>query len=282
MFELTASTLFAGEKHISGPNSCFFCGAYCDSTFKKKDLVAKTFTNHAEVLCPNSNYVCTGCAMSVGQGPDEMVFIDGSIKKRENRRGMQPRMYSWILTDKQNFAATKAHKKEIRELLIDPPKPPYSLVLSESGQKHLIFRSPVVVSEGWTTLQIEEEIVIFKNETIPGLIVLADKVSAALGARFMAEGPSMRRYIAFAKYYDDMEILERWEKLHNTSMERLLLWLVKSQKEAKDEYPSPKSKRVSREACRGNKKNQRDESERGGSSEGRGGAVQLQLGDTVQ
>ncbi len=91
----TASVLFAGEKHRSGNNRCYFCGTDCDDTFLSIEYVKDTFTNRDSVKRPGSKYVCAGCAESLGWGSDEMLMLDGTIKKRTNEKGMAPRMYSW-------------------------------------------------------------------------------------------------------------------------------------------------------------------------------------------
>ena len=36
----------------------------------------------------------------------------------------------------------KAHLYLLREIVVNPPKPPFSIVLTDSGQKHLVFFVP--------------------------------------------------------------------------------------------------------------------------------------------
>jgi hypothetical protein len=106
---MTASQLFASNP---GPHKCYYCGTSCDSKHLTKDYVKDTFTNRDIVRFPGSEHVCTGCVSAMGEGEDEMLMLDGSVKVRQNARGMCPRMYSWVLTATERKAGTKAHTKQ--------------------------------------------------------------------------------------------------------------------------------------------------------------------------
>ncbi len=170
---MTASILFAGKNYHPGPCRCYYCGAPCSSDHLTADYVKDTFTNRDIVKFPGSAHVCSGCAESLGQGADELAMIDGTTKHRENSRGMQPRMYSWVLTSSSRLAATKAHIRHLREAVLNPPEPPFSIILADSGQKQLIFRAPVAMSREEFPVMLEDSEILVRPELLVERLALA-------------------------------------------------------------------------------------------------------------
>jgi hypothetical protein len=250
---LTASILFAGNKHITGENRCYYCGADCDSSYHAADFVKPTFTNRDIVKFPGSEYVCTGCALSLGQGDDEMMMIDGIIKKRENQRGMQPRMYSWILTREKKLAATKAHIRQLKEAILCPPDPPFSIILSDSGQKQLIFRAPIALDRSCYALLLEDIKIELSTNLLAERLSLALPVCAALGKPALLGEMGINTYIRFEEYCGDISGLERWLRIREEPLSRLAAWLSPSKEDAKHEYPGIERGRVSAKTGRVNR-----------------------------
>ncbi len=234
---MNASELFAGIAQRSGTNRCYYCGASCDETHRVADYVKDTFTNRDIVRFPGSEYVCVGCALSLGAGPDEMVMIDGSTKLRENDRGMQPRMYSWVLTGAWKRAATKAHLSHLREACLVPPSPPFAIVLADSGQKQLIFRAPVALSRATYPLLLEDEMVVVDPAVLRTRIETAKRAAAAVGKPALLEPQSVGQAIACEKYWGELSPLVEWWEIQQQPISRLAAWLCPGRKECQVEYP---------------------------------------------
>lgn len=234
---ITASLLFAGKQEI-GYHHCYYCGALCEEKFQKKNFVKDTFTNRDIIKYPGSNYVCEGCVESLGVGYDEMQMIDGTIKKRENDRGMQPRMYSWVITKSWKRAATKAHIKQLREIILNPPESPFVIVLSDSGQKQLIFRAPMALSRDYFPIMLEDSIIMVDPEILKVRLEIATKLSAAIGKVALMDCNTMQYAIACEKYYGIIEPLENWLLYMDEPLSRLAAWLSKNKEEAQNEYPA--------------------------------------------
>jgi len=225
---MTASKLFAGNRHITGDNNCYYCGTDCDSTYGVKQYVKDTFTNRDIVKYPASQYVCQGCAMSLGDGWADMEMIDGSVKEFTTPRSMAPRMYSWLITEGKRLAFTKAHIPIVRGKLTDAeklPDPPFSWVLSDSGKKHLIFRAPVALSrEAFGVMLEEKEILV-----VPGLLKdrlgLAARISSKIGKPVLRDPVVMSTYIA-AKKAGVVGDLEAWAKVRQEPLSQLAAWLA--------------------------------------------------------
>ena len=80
-----------------------------------------------------SQSVCQGCAFCLSH--------------------LSLRLYSILATEHGLRHPTRA---EIRELLLEPPEPPFVLCIAVSGQKHLHFRSQVAYSRDGYPVQMEE------------------------------------------------------------------------------------------------------------------------------
>jgi hypothetical protein len=245
----TASLLFSGLSE-KGNNHCYYCGAFCDDEFEKNDYVKDTFTNRDIVKYPISNFVCGGCVESLGAGPDELLMIDGEIKKRGNDRGMQPRMYSWIITKNKKLAATKAHIAYLRETILNPPQPPFCVILADSGQKQLIFRSFVSMSRDYFPVMLEEEIIFIHPDKLMQRIQLANKLCAAIGKpALLINCKSIQYAIICEKYFGDIKSLEQWLTVMNEPMSRLAAWLSKNKEDSQNEYPAIERGGIPPEAC---------------------------------
>jgi len=218
---ITASRLF-GKNKIVGDERCFYCGTECESdpemSVKKK--VAKTFTNHDEVKHPSSQYICRGCDESLSSCID-LVLLDG--EKRESQR---VRTYSWIITQDDRIAATKAHIPLLRNVVCNPPVPPFSIVLSDSGKKQLVFRAPVSLSTEEYSVMLEDETVIVNRNTFPDILMAADYAASMVGKTGLLESTSFGYYSAVQKYENGIEVYERWLEIQKKPIARLAAWLA--------------------------------------------------------
>jgi hypothetical protein len=236
----TASRLFA-SKYNPGTHRCYFCGTNCDETYLSTDYIKDTFTNRDVVKLPGSKYVCRGCVESLGWGEDEMLMLDGTVKRRTNARGMAPRMYSWILTCDKRIAFTKAHIALIREVLCKKvPEPPFAIILADSGQKQLIFRAPVAMSREVFPVMLEDELIEVTPELLWKRIALTTPLVAATGKPALLEPLTTGTYIAYEKYHGNTDALEKWAGIQQEPLSRLAAWLANNKEEAQIEYPTIK------------------------------------------
>jgi len=225
---ITASTLFAGERHKTGSQRCYYCGAPCDGTHKTRDYVKKTFTNRDIAKFPASEHVCEGCAMSLGDGWADMEMIDGSVKAFTTPRSMAPRLYSWLITAGRRLAFTKAHVPVVRGMLTDEerlPEPPFAWVLADSGQKQLIFRAPVARSKRGFPVLLEEEEIRVDPGPLRARLALAGYISRKIGKPALTGGAGIKTYIAAQKAGAARE-LDEWARLAHEPLSRLAAWLA--------------------------------------------------------
>ena len=226
---ITASMLFAGERHISGPYNCYYCGAPCTDTYKRDDYVKDTFTNRDIVVRPASEYVCVGCVESVGDGRGDMPMIDGSVKTFTTPRGMAPRLYSWLLTQIGRFAFTKGHIPIVREMLTNADllfDPPFAWVLSDSGQKQLIFRAPVAYDKAAFSVMLEDRVIHMTPDGLRERVELAGAISSKLGKPVLSETVKFSLYAGAQKAGLDIDLLKKWNAVKNEPLSQLAAWLA--------------------------------------------------------
>lgn len=227
---MTASRLFDPEAHNPGENRCYYCGLSCDDQYPVSDHVKDTFTNRNIVKYPGSKYVC-GCCVASLITITETELIDGEIKKG---RGGAPRTYSWVLSSSGNFAFSKKHLYFARESLLNPPEPPFSIILSDSGKKQIIFRSPVNYDRSVFVVQFEEDQVEVTTE-FEQILMLATHISAAIGKKQMTDPNTFNVFRQCIEFFGDENFIDQWIGVFSTPMGRLASWVCKGKGDARNE-----------------------------------------------
>lgn len=235
---MTASWLFGARKD-DGPNRCYYCGGPACADHAVSTYVKDTFTNRDIVICPASRYVCSGCAEAIGLGEDQWTMLDGSIKVRENDRGMAPRMYSWVLTAKERRAATKAHMAQLRDTILNPPDPPFAIILADSGQKQLIFRALVAFDRQFYPLLLEDERIDVAVPILRERLELATTLCAACGKPPLLDAAELQLARGCMDYYGSPDVAEQWLDIRVEPLSRLAAWLCPAKETSQHEYPSP-------------------------------------------
>lgn len=211
---------------------CYYCNNNCFHQNYIKDYLKPTFTNHDIAKCPDSKYICDECIWAFATNTEDIYLIDGEIKKNST-----PRLFSWIITDKK-IAATKKHIKELRDIILNPPNPPFKIVLSDSGQKHLLFRAIWAQSQDNYPVQFEEERIIVNVAELQRRLIIADKLSAAIGKVAIKNCSKMSYAITVNNYHGNLTDYENWLNIYNEPLSRLAAWLAKNKEEAGYEYPA--------------------------------------------
>lgn len=228
---LTAPQLFATALEVNsrdGVHKCFFCGASCDETHTAKVWVKDTFTALDTVASPGSQFVCTGCTECMNETGDVTLACG------EQRNGQKRRMYSWVVTSTKAVAATKSHRNWLRNVCTSPPEPPFAIVISDSGQKQLLYRGVVNHSRERITVTLETERVLYWPGDLVKGIALCVKLIAVTGKPALQEGLSFSQKMMLTERLGE-DVLEQWEKFDGSGLSRLAVWLSPGKEEAQNE-----------------------------------------------
>jgi len=226
---ITAPQLFAGIESPEGSEHCFYCGGVCGEEYSTKKYVKNTFTNRDIVRRPSSLFICGGCVACFEDR--DITMING-----ETRKDQWTRLYSWIFTKENQIAATKAHLKEITALILNPPEPPFGIVLATSGQKQLLFRSAMAWSRDNFPIMLEDEIITVSRKVLQNKMKLSKIVIAAIGKPSLSEMKN-NHAIRYFDYYGNLESFGLWKKEMHNPINRLALYLSPNQKECQNEHP---------------------------------------------
>ena len=194
-----------------GDHRCFFCGAPAN---RKKEL-SSAFVDWWTVAEPESEYCCDGCFKSF----DEKMVMEGKDKPQKFRN------YSWFVTADRLVALTKGSKLRIESLLLDPGLEPWAMALAVSGQKHLLYRTPVNYGHCGLSVRVEDTIVHYSPGELIGRIMLAKSVVAKVGVK-RAESFDTTLVMAIGS-----DLAERWQAVINEPLTKLALFICPSKED---------------------------------------------------
>lgn len=226
---LTAPQLFA-RYEPQGDETCFYCGGQCDQTHAAKDVVKSSFTGLDTVTL--SSWVCVGCVDAMQEGID-LQLIDGTRKSNQKTRG-----YSWIITATDRKACTKAHRVELLDACINPPSTPFVVCISDSGQKHLLYRAVVNHCRETITVTVEGEAITYQPQELIERLELCKQIAAATGKPAMKELMSTQTQMRIIEHYESDHVLAAWLDCFLEPLTRLAVWLCPAKEECLNEYPA--------------------------------------------
>lgn len=233
---LTVPALFAyAHNHPprTGDFLCYYCGAACTDANPASEYVKSSFTGRDGVRAPGSQYVCDGCVLCL-QEKATITTHDGKM-----RTGQKVRGYSWVLTLDKAQACTKADLAFLRETCLNPPEPPFCILLNDAGQKQLLYRSPVCYSRNTITVQLETETITYPVIALICRLELCKRIAAATGKMALKDEPDHSLAIRLHDHVgDDFEvILNEWASVWQEPLSRVAAWLCPPKEECLIEYP---------------------------------------------
>ena len=151
-------------------DNCYICA----KPNADKPLALKiTFTAHTRCKSSHSNYLCERCYNCI-EGKYKQCWYrkdDGKLSKLWGRN------WSWLISEDVSFPKFKEGwegllevydlptRKIIKEWIINPPKPPFTICIADSGQKHTYPFSQVAYSQSLFPILLEETL-IYWNKSI--------------------------------------------------------------------------------------------------------------------
>lgn len=227
---MTATQLFSlaqGKPVIAGPEQCALCGGSCDASIPVTSVLSDSFTDWQHV---HGDHLCASCLLTL----------------RADERADQPRLYSWVLTEKTARKLTKANLAELRATCLNPPAPPYCIVLAESGQRHLLYRAGVIHDSIVAGAYLEGEQIEYVPEALAVRLDLCGRIVAATAKSALDEFDATAMSISLSEYWTDWtDIFERWCEVRDEPLSRLAGFLCENRVECQLKFPSdtPNKKR---------------------------------------
>lgn len=204
-----------------GPRRCFYCGAPCGEKHPASVFVKDSFTGRNGVVAPGSPWVCEGCVLCLRESAT-IHLVGGEIRDGQKVRG-----YSWIVTRGSAQAATKAHLDTFRAICLEPPEPPFALILSDSGQTHQLYRGVVNHARDPITVTLEAEPVTFHRDQLAAALEVGGKIAAATGKPALSEPIRVNSAARImGRYRDGETLIRQWSAIQESGLGRLAAWLT--------------------------------------------------------
>lgn len=217
---MTFPELFAiglGVPLNPGPERCFWCGATCDQ--RHGVGVTDTFWDWDAVAFRLSRYQCAGCKEALNEKRDL-----GRDKLQKTRN------YSWFVSENTAVALTKADLDQLRELCINPPADcRWGLAIAESGQKHIIYRTPVNEPGAKVfAVQLELTRVVYSVDELLASLQVCIAISAVHGKTVLNRALDAVQ----AARLPEPELAVKWNQIWNQPVVRLASFLCPNKEKA--------------------------------------------------
>lgn len=150
---LVSSTHAEHDSHCGVCGGTIAAGSACDDM-----VLTKSFTNQNDLADLASPYRCVGCASIMA----------------DNRFQMQ--LSSVVITPKAIYPFAK--KIDRGFFLINPPEPPFAMVVGVSKQQHVVWRSPLNLNSRRFQIQLGDDRVAIRHSHLMEAVSAAKSIQA--------------------------------------------------------------------------------------------------------
>ncbi len=156
---------------IGQDSHCWLCGGETKGIgWRVKDALSSNFTDCNSAARLDSNTLCQACAAtasSVGWTqyvqcyPDRKLWTHFPEKEGKTVRACNWLYFSHVFAENYHETPTRARW---RDVLSNPPQPPFLLIMAVSGKKQILFRGRVSYSQDSYWLQYDTTTVLIKRQ----------------------------------------------------------------------------------------------------------------------
>lgn len=150
-----------GKKTKHGADEkCWLCAGETNGKgWHVKDAISSAFTDTSLAHCPQSQTICDSCVALMKREAWEIACEKhGHSPYFPAKDDKKPALANWMFSShvfsKEGWL--RPDRKDIAEILLDPPKPPFVITLADVGKKHVIFKSHVSYSQDDYFVNIDE------------------------------------------------------------------------------------------------------------------------------
>lgn len=199
--------------------NCYLCG---NSPAESPLILKDTFTGFSLARCPASDRLCSRCDYALNLrawywNPTKSAWVI-----------LYARNWSWLQSQGESFpcigeirhdpkgsfpvVSALPTRIQIRQWLIDPPEPPFTICIAESGQKHTYPWAQAAQSREYFPVQFELDTLFLERKTFreilsdfEDLLALGFTKTEILAREFKSE-PLSRNLQAWFRLQDRLEL----------------------------------------------------------------------------
>ena len=173
---------------LRGP--CWLCGCDTSRGALRSQVIRETFADIGRAAVPSSSVVCDHCTWALAQ----KALRTHSILVAEG-------------------VLSHPSRAEIRAALLDPPEPPFLLLIAVSGQKWLHFKGKVAMSRDRFPVLLEELPVVVEPVIFRVLLQVVERLRGCFTSAEIASGHyppvKIQRY-GIGRWETDEAVVSSW------------------------------------------------------------------------
>jgi hypothetical protein len=163
------------DKYGDSPR-CWLCGGDTNGKGLMQHVhIGMTFTQHNTAKCSDSDCLCNACACVIDSVTFKKMVTDRQLPiKIWSQAGWHS--YSHYIHDSGIYKSP--NRKEMRDIILNPPSGRWVLTVNSSGKKHTVFRASVASSTKTFPVQLDETTVWCDADLITACIADFEALSA--------------------------------------------------------------------------------------------------------
>jgi len=219
-------------------SNCYLCAKPGSNPLE----LSSTFTMHSSAKCPDSKVLCDRCYSTISGNQKQLWYWNEGKNKWSKLWGrslsrvyqgdklIAPIIEGEYTEGKDTFSIVKnlMTRVEIREYLLNPPEPPFTIAIAESGQKHIIPWALEAQSRDLFPAQFELDTVYIDDRFRGFLQVYEQLMGLGFSKTEIDSGDyrSDRLMKVFDKYW---ELEDRISGIRGTRLMQLISYIAQSQ-----------------------------------------------------
>ena len=197
-------------KWVGPDDPCFFCGEPTHGVgWTKKSIVSDNIYETA--ACHRSGAICQPCAAFLRTESWHRYAEAHPEKELKTKRPLSWRSFSHLFQESGHRLVNRA---DIRDILFDPPEPPFVLSFTLTGQKQVFHLNRVATNRDFFPMLCEDQPLMIRRDEIRRMLT---DIEEALESGFSRSDVSSGRYNATIA-------LRLGTRRFRQMMERLAVW----------------------------------------------------------
>lgn len=158
---------------------CWLCGGDTERKgWHSKDVIGSAFTDSNSAKATHSQTVCYSCAaLMKKEGWELACEKHGHSPYFPIKDNKPPFLSNWMFSS-HVFSLQgwlRPEQKEIRDILLNPPPPPFVITLAAVGKKHVIFRAVINQSRNDYFVQLDDETIFISRREFSELLAIFEQ-----------------------------------------------------------------------------------------------------------
>lgn len=219
-------------------SNCYLCAKPGSNPLE----LSNTFTMHSSAKCPESKVLCDRCYSAISGNQKQLWYWNEGKNKWSKLWGrslsrvyqgdklIAPIIEGEYTEGKDTFSVVKnlLTRVETRKFLLNPPEPPFTIAIAESGQKHIIPWALEAQNKDLFPVQFELDTVYIDNRFRKFLQVYEQLMGLGFGKSEIDSGDyrSDRLMKVFDQYW---ELEEKIARIRGTRLMQLISYVAQLQ-----------------------------------------------------